>query len=146
MDYNSYTFKNKVVDRMNEGDPKKKKTAKLKKNKVNELEEIKAIKTSHKGLGKNIKARHQSKTSTKRKLTEKAKKLAEKAKSKKAQGGDKNKEKAEKLYKKSEVLKAKAKKAGEKSIAVSKKKGGRKVVTFQDGKKVGGHWRAKGLN
>jgi len=146
MDYNSYTFKNKVVDRINDGDPKKKKTAKLKKGKVTELEEIQGIQKQHKGLGKNIKARYQSKTSTKRKLTEKAKKLAEKGKSKKAEGGDKNQKKAEKLYKKSDLLKAKAKKAGEKSFAVSKKKGGRKLVTFEDGKKVGKHWRAKGLN
>jgi len=98
MDYNSYTFKNKVVDRINDGDPKKKKTAKLKKGKVTELEEIQGIQKQHKGLGKNIKARIQSK------------------------------------------------KLGGKSYAASKRKGGRKVVTFKDGKKVGKHWRAKGLN
>jgi uncharacterized protein YdaT len=98
MDYNSYTFKNKVVDRMNEGDPKKKKTAKLKKGKVTELEEVTGTVTTNKGLFKNIKSRIQSK------------------------------------------------KSGGKSYAVSKRKGGRKVVTFQDGKKVGKHWRAKGLN
>ena len=98
MDYNSYTFKNKVVDRLNEGDPKKKKTAKLKKGKVTDLEEINTTVTQNKGLFKNIKSRIQSKRS------------------------------------------------GGKSYAVSKKKGGRKVVTFQDGKKVGGHWRAAGLN
>ena len=146
MDYNSYTFKNKDVDRLTEGDPKKKKTAKLKKGKVTDLKEIKTIVTTHKGVGKNIKARSQSKTSTKRKLTDKAKKLEDKGIYKEAQGGNRNQKKAEKLYKKSDLLKEKAKKAGDKSYAVSKKKGGRKVVTFQDGKKAGGHWRAKGLN
>lgn len=98
MDYNSYTFKNKDVDRLNEGDPKKKKKAKIKKGKVTELEEVKGTVTTNKGFGKNIKSRIQSK------------------------------------------------KSGGKSYAVSKRKGGRKVVTFEDGKKVGKHWRAKGLN
>lgn len=87
-----------LIDESNEGDPKKKKKAKLKKGEVTELEEVQGTVTTNKGFFKNIKSRIQSK------------------------------------------------KSGGKSYAVSKRKGGRKVVTFQDGKKVGKHWRVKGLN
>lgn len=46
MDYNSYTFKNKIVDRLNDGDPKKKKTAKLKKARLLSLKKYKAFKNN----------------------------------------------------------------------------------------------------